>query len=168
MTDENAVCSGYEKMPVSRLEPGEMGVVLARAGAGKTACLTHLALGYLLDKEPVLHVCVDVVPDKVKLWYHKLLKDIFSNQPERKVTDLQHAIEPLRFIMSFLNRTFSPEKLETSIDNLEAAGKVRTCAYRSGRSGLWPCARTFRKDRRCGPKTLGSGLGLRQVSSAYT
>ena len=123
MAEENAVCSGYEKMPVSRLEPGEMGVVLARAGAGKTACLTHLALGYLLDKEPVLHVCVDVVPDKVKLWYHKLLKDIFSNQPERKVTDLQHAIEPLRFIMSFLNRTFSPEKLETSIDNLEQQAK---------------------------------------------
>ena len=123
MADENAVCSGYEKMPVSRLEPGEMGVVLARAGAGKTACLTHLALGYLLDKEPVLHVCVDVVPDKVKRWYHNLLKDIFSNQPECKVTDLQHAIEPLRFIMSFLNRTFSPEKLEISIDNLKQQAK---------------------------------------------
>ncbi len=123
MADENAVCSGYEKMPVSRLEPGEMGVLLARAGAGKTACLTHLALGYLLDKEPVLHVCVDVVPDKVKLWYHKLLKDIFSNQPEYNVTDLQHAIEPLRFIMSFLNRTFSPEKLEISIDNLKQQAK---------------------------------------------
>ena len=123
MADENAVCSGYEKMPVSRLEPGEMGVLLARAGAGKTACLTHLALGYLLDREPVLHVCVDVVPDKVKLWYHKLLKDIFSNQPECKVSDLQHAIEPLRFIMSFLNQTFSPEKLEMSIDNLKQQAK---------------------------------------------
>src|SRR5208283_5512420 len=123
MADENAVCSGYEKMPVSRLEPGEMGVLLARAGAGKTACLTHLALGYLLNREPVLHVCVDVVPDKIKLWYHRLLKDIFSNQPECKVSDLQHAIEPLRFIMSFLNRTFSPEKLEISIDNLKQQAK---------------------------------------------
>ncbi len=123
MADMNAVCTGYEKMPVSRLEPGQMGVLLARAGVGKTACLTHLALGYLLDKEPVLHVCVDVVPDKVKIWYHKLLKDIFSNKPECNITDLQHAIEPLRFIMSFLNRTFSPEKLEISIDNLEQQAK---------------------------------------------
>jgi hypothetical protein len=123
MADENAVCSGYQKMTVRRLEPGEMGVLLARAGAGKTACLTHLALGYLLDKEPVLHVCVDVVPDKVKLWYNKLLEDIFSNQPDCKVSDLQHAIEPLRFIMSFLNRTFSPEKLETGIDNLKQQAK---------------------------------------------
>ena len=123
MTDESAVCRGYEKMPVSRLEPGQMGVFLARAGAGKTACLTHLAIGYLLDREPVLHVCVDVVPDKVKLWYHELLKDVFSNRPECKVSDLQHAIEPLRFIMSFLNQTFSPEKLQTSIDNLKQQAK---------------------------------------------
>ncbi len=69
MADESAVCSGYAKIPVNRPGPGEMGVLLARAGAGKTACLTQLAIGYLLDKEPVLHVCVDVVPDKVKLWY---------------------------------------------------------------------------------------------------
>jgi hypothetical protein len=123
MADENVVCSGYEKVPISRLEPGEMGVLLARAGAGKTACLTHLALGYLLDGKPVLHVCVDLVPDKVKLWYLKLLKDIFSSRPGCKVSELQHAIEPLRFIMSFLNQTFSPEKLETSIESLREQAK---------------------------------------------
>jgi hypothetical protein len=123
MADESAVWCGYEKIPVSRLEPGEMGVLLARAGAGKTACLTHLAIGYLLNSESVLHVCADVVPDKVKLWYHELLKDIFSNRPECKVSDLEHFIEPLRFIMSFLNQTFSPEKLETSIENLKQQAK---------------------------------------------
>lgn len=123
MTDENAVCSGYEKIPVERLEPGEMGVMLARAGAGKTACLTRVALGYLLDNKPVLHVCVDLVPDKVKIWYHKLLKDIFSDQPECRISEVQHSIEPLRFIMSFLNQTFSPEKLELGIENLKEQAK---------------------------------------------
>jgi hypothetical protein len=119
MAEGNPVQAGYKKIPIGRLEPGEMGVLVARAGAGKTACLTHLALGYLLNGEHVLHVCVDVVPDKVKLWYHKLLRDIFSSQPEGKISDLQHAIEPRRFIMSFLNQTFSPEKLETGIENLK-------------------------------------------------
>lgn len=123
MADEALDCRGYEKIPVSRLAPGEMGVLLARAGAGKTACLTHLAIGYLLNSESVLHVCVDLVPDKVKLWYHELLKDIFSNSPECKASDLEHFIEPLRFIMSFLNQTFSPEKLETSIENLKQQAK---------------------------------------------
>ncbi len=123
MADESAVCRGYAKIPISRPGPGEMGVLMARAGAGKTACLTQLAIGYLLDREPVLHVCVDVVPDKVKLWYNELLKDIFSNRPECKVSDLQHSMEPLRFIMSFLNQTFSPEKLEISLENLKEQAK---------------------------------------------
>ena len=123
MADEALDCRGYEKIPVSRLAPGEMGVLLARAGAGKTACLTHLAIGYLLNSESVLHVCVDLVPDKVKLWYHELLKDIFSNSPECKASDLEHFIQSLRFIMSFLNQTFSPEKLETSIENLKQQAK---------------------------------------------
>jgi hypothetical protein len=66
---------------------------------------------------------VEVVPDKVKLWYHELLKDVFSDRPECKPSDLEHFIEPLRFIMSFLNQTFSPEKLESSIENLKQQAK---------------------------------------------
>ncbi|MGC9196175.1 MAG: hypothetical protein ACP5IL_12080 [Syntrophobacteraceae bacterium] len=123
MTDDNACGKGYEKMSVLGLDPGEMGVLLARAGAGKTAVLTHLALGYILDKQAVLHVCVDVTADKVKLWYNELLRDIFSSDPQCKVSELQHSIEPLRFIMSFLNQTFSPEKLEMGIANLKSQAR---------------------------------------------
>ncbi len=123
MADESACRTGYGKVPVSRLDRGEMGVLLARAGAGKTAVLTHLALGYILDREPVLHVCVDVTPDKVKLWYDELVRVVFANAPQCNVSDLQHAIEPLRFIMSFLNQTFSPEKLEKGIENLRREAK---------------------------------------------
>lgn len=123
MTDENECRTGFQKLAVGRLAPGEMGVLLARAGAGKTAVLTHLALGYILDREPVLHVCVDGSPDKVKLWYNELLRDIFSTAPQCSVSDLLHSLEPLRFIMAFLNQTFSPEKLEMGIDNLKTQAK---------------------------------------------
>jgi hypothetical protein len=123
MADENSSSTGYQKMPVSRLAPGEMGVLLARAGAGKTAVLTQLGLGYILDREPVLHVCVDVTPDKVKVRYAELLRDMFAKAPQCNVSELQHSLEPLRFIMSFLNQTFSPEKLETGIDNLRSQAK---------------------------------------------
>ena len=126
MADEKEVCLkdfDFDKIPVSRLEPGELGVLIARAGAGKTACLTHLAIGYLLREAPVLHVCVDIVPDKVKVWYHELMKNLFSEKPGCNVVDLQHRVEPLRFIMSFLNQTFSPEKLEQSLESLREQAK---------------------------------------------
>ncbi len=122
MADKSAVCLkdfDFDKIWVSRLEPGEMGVLMARAGAGKTACLTHVSIGYLLREEPVLHVCVDIVPDKVKVWYHELLKNLFQDRPGCSFPDVQHRIEPLRFIMSFLNQTFNPEKLEQSIESLK-------------------------------------------------
>lgn len=127
MPDESAVCQNelesVAKQLMSPLEPGKMGVMIARAGAGKTACLTHLAIGNLLRNEPVLHVCVDIMPDKVKLWYHELLKNLFADRPDCDVSNLQHRIEPLRFIMSFMNQTFSPAKLEQSIEDLKQQTK---------------------------------------------
>jgi hypothetical protein len=127
MPTENAVClkdiETLDKVVVSRPGPGEMGVFMARAGAGKTACLTHLAIGYLLREQAVLHVCVDIVPDKVKVWYHELLKNLFSEKAGCDIPALQHGIEPRRFIMSFLNQTFSPDKLEQSIENLKEQAK---------------------------------------------
>lgn len=127
MPTENAVClkdfETLDKVLVSPPEPGEMGVFMARAGAGKTACLTHLAIGYLLRNAAVLHVCVDTVPDKVKVWYRELLKNLFSEKVGCDVSDLLHRVEPFRFIMSFLNQTFSPDKLEQSIENLKLQAK---------------------------------------------
>ncbi|MEN6437805.1 MAG: hypothetical protein ABFD97_04425 [Syntrophobacter sp.] len=123
MPDESAVCQNelepVDKLPMSPLKPGKMGLLIARAGAGKTACLTHLAIGHLLKNEPVLHVCVDIMPDKVKLWYQELLKSLFANRPGCDAAAIQHRIEPHRFIMSFMNQTFSPGKLEQSIENLK-------------------------------------------------
>ena len=124
MADGNAVCSDYEKMPIDRLEPGELGVLLARAGAGKTACLTHVALDYLLAREAVLHVCVDVVPDKVKLWYQKLLRDKFSTQPECKVSELQHSIEPPQIYHVFPQPDVQSAKVGDGHRESQKAGKV--------------------------------------------
>ncbi len=123
----SADCRGdYEfsdKIPLNPLAPGEMGVLAARAGAGKTACLTHLAIAHLLRGEPVLHVSVDNVPDKVKLWYRELLSNLFAARPGCDPLDIQHQIEPLRLIMSFMNRAFSPGKLEQGFQNLEQQAK---------------------------------------------
>ena len=101
------------------LKPGERGVLLARAGVGKTACLTHIALSYLLRNQAVLHVCVDEVPDKIKLWYQELLQNIHTTcKVSQPFYLLQQHIESSRFILSFLHHTFNPVKLEQSLDNL--------------------------------------------------
>lgn len=106
------------KTPFNTLSPGNLGVLLARAGVGKTACLTQIALEHLLGDHPVLHVCIDIVPDKVKVWYRELLKSMRPAADTKEQESLQHRIEPLRFILSYLNQTFSTEKLAQSLQNL--------------------------------------------------
>jgi hypothetical protein len=105
------------------LDPGEVGVLLADAGVGKTACLTQIALEHLLRGLPVLHVCVDEVPDKIKVWYKELMRSIVSERPEQDLSSMQRRIEPLRFILAYLHRTFNPEKLEQSFRNLKEQAK---------------------------------------------
>ncbi len=104
------------------LGSGEMGIVLARAGAGKTACLTHIALEGLLRGSSVLHVCVGDAPEKAKAWYQELLRNVSMEEPAEDLAALQSRVEPLRFILSYLQQIFSLDKLEQSVGNLKAQG----------------------------------------------
>ena len=105
------------------LGPGELGTIMARAGVGKTACLTHIALEHLLGGRRVLHVCIDEMAEKIKLWYGEFLKNIVALHPEEDLTRLQQRIEPLRFILAYLHQTFTPGRLEQSLHNLREQAK---------------------------------------------
>ncbi len=100
------------------LPAGKLGALMARTGVGKTGCLTDIALEEILKGAKVLHVCIDDPPDKVKAWYHEFLKHVFAGKSGDEMTELQHRIEPCRFILAFLNKSFSPEKLEQTLGNL--------------------------------------------------
>ncbi len=108
---------------VNPLTAGQLGVTLARAGVGKTACLTHLALEQMLNGASVLHVCLNEVPEKIKVWYLEFLKNIAAAQPGLELAPLQHHIEPRRFILAYLHQAFTPEKLELSLQNLRDQAK---------------------------------------------
>jgi hypothetical protein len=105
------------------LPAGKLGVLMARTGVGKTGCLTHIALEQILKGVAVLHVCIDDPPEKVKVWYHEFFKHIFAGKSGEELTELQYRIEPLRFILAFLNRSFNPEKLDQSVNNLKEQAK---------------------------------------------
>ncbi len=103
----------------SPLRPGELGGVMARAGVGKTACLTHIALEHLFESQPVLHVCIDGVADKIKIWYQELMKSLLAASSRDEFALLQRRLEGMRFILAYLHQTFSIPKLEQSLQNLE-------------------------------------------------
>jgi hypothetical protein len=73
-----------EKSPLRILEgstkgglgPGKLGVVMARAGVGKTAFLVQIGLDDAMRERPVLHVALGQELDHVRSWYDALFDDL--------------------------------------------------------------------------------------------
>lgn len=117
-TEQPTLSPAVRRALVNPLEAGQMGVLLAAAGVGKTACLTRIALEHLFREIPVLHVCIDDIPETVKVWYHELMKHMVESGRVADRARLHHQIQPLRFILTYRHQTFSPEKLAQSLQNL--------------------------------------------------
>lgn len=112
---EFPVVQGLRGVLERNLEPGEIGVVAARAGVGKTAFLTLIALSEISGGGKVLHVCIDEPPDKVKIWYEELLRSTNPSLSFTAVKTLTRRAERFRFILSYLNNSFSLGKLEEAL-----------------------------------------------------
>ncbi|MBN1697477.1 MAG: hypothetical protein JW881_08190 [Spirochaetales bacterium] len=66
---------------------GNIGIIAARKGVGKTACLVHIATDQLLQGNHVIHVSFTERPDHIISWY----EDIFTEIARRR--SLEHAME---------------------------------------------------------------------------
>ena len=58
------------------LGPGNLGVVMARAGVGKTAFLVQIGLDDAMRERPVLHVALGQDLEHVQSWYDALFEDL--------------------------------------------------------------------------------------------
>lgn len=95
-----------------------LGLVMARAGLGKTAVLVQIALDFMTRGEKVLHVSIGETVDKARSWYD----DIFSLITQGIAEDLQHDFEletmQNRMIMTFKESSFDQATLEERLDDL--------------------------------------------------
>ena len=68
------------------LGKGNIGVIAARKGIGKTACLVHIATDSLFQERQVIHVSFAANTQHLVSWY----EDIFSEIAERFHLDAAH------------------------------------------------------------------------------
>lgn len=95
-----------------------MGLVIARAGLGKTAILVQIALDSMLRGQQVLHVSIDQNIQKTKAWYDDILRDISSITKPENHASLQYEVMRNRMIMTFNESSFSRPKLEERLNDL--------------------------------------------------
>ena len=91
-----------------------MGLVMARAGLGKTAILVQFALDCMLLGNKVLHVAIGEGVDKTRTWYDDILSLLTGGE---KIGSIP-AIMKNRMIMTFKESSFSKALLEERLDDL--------------------------------------------------
>jgi hypothetical protein len=95
-----------------------MGLVMSRAGLGKTAILVQFALDCMLLGNKVLHVAIGEGLEKTRAWYDDILSRLTDGE---KVEDIPEIMKN-RLIMTFKESSFSKALLEERLDDLVQQG----------------------------------------------
>lgn len=118
---------GYEplvnKNPLRILKIGkesasELGLVMARAGLGKTALLVQIALDAILLGNRVIHVSIGESIDKTRAWYDDILRYILQEHSVTRPHELIDMVQQHRMIMTFKEASFDRARLEERLNDL--------------------------------------------------
>ena len=118
---------GYEplanKNPLRVLKIGkdstsEVGLVMARAGLGKTALLVQIALDSILLGNRVIHVSIGESIDKTRAWYDDILRHILQEESVSHPHELIDMVQRNRMIMTFKESTINRPRLEERLNDL--------------------------------------------------
>ncbi len=90
------------------------GLIMARAGLGKTAILVQFALDCMLQGNRVLHVAIGEGIEKTRNWYDDMLSTITEGEKMESIPGIMQQ----RMIMTFKESAFSRALLEERIDDL--------------------------------------------------
>jgi hypothetical protein len=99
-------------------ENNQMGLVMARAGLGKTALLVQIALDAILRGKRVIHVSIGESIDKTRKWYDDILQSILQEHSVTRPHELMDMVARHRMIMTFKAASFSRSRLEERLNDL--------------------------------------------------
>lgn len=107
---------GLEEKAKSGLR--SMGLVMSRAGLGKTAILVQFALDCMLLGNKVLHVSIGETVDKTRSWYDDILSLLTDGETVESIPEVMQN----RMIMTFKESSFSKAILEERLNDLVEQG----------------------------------------------
>lgn len=101
---------------------GNLGVVVARHGVGKTAFLVGVALDDLMRGRDVLHVSLDQSVERVRTFYDEIFAELAHSEALQDVWQVQLGVLRHRRIHSYLGGTFRPSRFRESLRFLREHG----------------------------------------------
>jgi len=100
------------------LGKGNLGVVMARAGVGKTACLVQIGLDDLMRDKRVLHIAVGQTLEHVHAWYDALFDDLAERTNLDAKEEARANVARHRIIQTYAKNELSMDRIEKSIEML--------------------------------------------------
>ena len=94
------------------LGPGRLGVVMARAGVGKTACLVQIGLDDAMRERSVLHVALGQELDHVRSWYDALFDDLAEVTALENREQVRALVSKHRVIQAYPDSSLPHERLD--------------------------------------------------------
>lgn len=110
--NENSPIRILERSCRGGLAPGELGVVMARAGVGKTAFLVQIGLDHALRAQPVLHVALGQDLEHVRSWYDALFDDLARTTALEERDQVRAGVDTHRIIQAYADATFPHQRLD--------------------------------------------------------
>ena len=98
---------------------GNIGVVVARHGIGKTAFLVGIALDDAMRGRKVLHVSLDKTVDHIREFYDEIFMDLAHSAELEDIPAERLEMERNRIIHTYAGKSFTIHKLRHSINFLQ-------------------------------------------------
>ena len=98
---ERSAVRNFEKALGGALQPGEIGIVTAKRGVGKTSMLVQLGLDQLLQGKPIVHISFSQQIDYAITWYNNMFDETAEKKHLEKAADLKSEIIARRIVLNF-------------------------------------------------------------------
>ena len=111
----------YFDVTNASLKDGEMGLVTAKKGLGKTSILVQFGIDSLLNDKALVHVSFDQQSSNVIAWYSSILAEI-AKKKNFNLDDINEEIVRNRTILNFNQETFTLPKVVSTLKALKEGG----------------------------------------------
>ena len=108
------------------LKDGEMGLITAKKGLGKTSILVQFGIDSLLNDKALIHVSFDQQSSNVIAWYSSVLAEI-AKKKSLNLDEVNEEIFRNRKILNFNQETFTLPKVVNTLKAMKDGGiKIST------------------------------------------
>lgn len=111
----------FDKATNAGLKAGEMGLVTAKKGLGKTSILVQFGIDSLLNDKDLVHVSFDQQSSNVIAWYSSIMAEI-AKKKNFNLDEVSEEIVRNRTILNFNQETFTLPKVVNTLKALKEGG----------------------------------------------